>query len=215
MKNNRLHTVGLVDDHVLLRNALSSLINSFGDYKVILEASNGKELLRMLTKKKLPDILVTDISMPDMDGFEMCGLVTIKHPSIRVLALSMHSEENYIIRMIQAGAKGYLLKSASVVEIKQAFINLLKDEYYFPPEINKKIAFGIQKGVEDNESVELNEREKEFLKLICLELSHKEISTRMNISKRTVDYYRDALFKKLNTKSRVGLVKYAIKKNLL
>ncbi len=215
MKNNRLYTVGLVDDHVLLRNALASLIHSFGNYKVVLEASSGKELLALVNKKKLPDILVTDISMPDMDGFEMCGTVTQQYPSIKVLALSMHNEESVIIRMIQAGAKGYLLKSASVQEIRQAFTNLLKDEYYFPAEINKKIAFGIQRGTDDEESIILNDREKEFLKLICLELSHKEIGTRMNISKRTVDYYRDALFRKLNTKSRVGLVKYAIKHNLL
>jgi two-component system, NarL family, invasion response regulator UvrY len=212
MKNNKYHTVGLIDDHVLLRNALGSLIQSFDNYKVILEASDGNELMGMLSKKSLPDILVTDISMPGMDGFEICTRVTALYPSIKILALSMHNEEDIIIRMIQAGAKGYLLKSASISEIKQAFQNLLKDEYYFTPEINRKIAVGIQKGNEAD-TPELNSREIEFLKLICSELSHKEISLKMKISKRTVDYYRDALFRKLNTRSRVGLVKYAILHN--
>jgi two-component system, NarL family, invasion response regulator UvrY len=210
---NHYHTIGLVDDHVLLRGALAGLINSFKDYKVTLEASNGYELLGMLNKKNQPEIMVMDINMPQMDGFETCAKLSSKFPSIKILALSMHSEESVIIKMIRAGAKGYLLKSASPDEIHNAFNALLNKQFYLPEAISERIALGLQSG--DDEVVDLNEREIEFIKLICLELSHKEIGNRMHISKRTVDYYRDALFKKLNTNTRVGLVKYAIKHDLI
>lgn len=209
---NRHRTIGLVDDHTLLRNALAGLINSFADYEVTLQASNGTELLEILTKKNQPDIIVMDINMPHMDGFETCGILAKKFPGIKILALSMHSEETVIIKMIRAGAKGYLLKSANADEIHHAFNALINNQFYLPEAISERIALGLQSG---GEGVELNERETEFLKLICLELSHKEIGNRMNISKRTVDYYRDALFKKLNTNTRVGLVKYAIKHDLI
>jgi len=209
---NRLHTVGLVDDHVLMRVALAGLINSLDNYKVTLEASDGMELLRILNKRNLPDLMVLDIQMPNMDGFEACSMVSRKYPATKILALSMHSEEAVIIKMIRAGAKGYLLKSANADEIAKAFAALLNNQFYLPEAISERIALGLQSG---DEEVELNEREIEFLKLICLELSHKEIGNRMHISKRTVDYYRDALFRKLNTKTRVGLVKYAIKHDLI
>jgi two-component system, NarL family, invasion response regulator UvrY len=209
---NRFHSVGLVDDHVLLRNALAGLISSFKDYMVTLEASNGFELLAMLNKKNLPEIIVMDVNMPKMDGFEACAMVSRKFPTSKILALSMHSEETVIIKMIKAGAKGYLLKSADADEIHIAFDTLLKDQFYLPNVISESIAVGLQTG---GEEVDLNEREVEVLKLICLELSHKEIGNRMHISKRTVDYYRDALFRKLNTNTRVGLVKYAIKHDLI
>lgn len=205
-------SIGLVDDHTLLRSALAGLINSFTDYVVTLEASNGVELLKMLTKKNQPEIIVMDINMPHMDGFETCAILSKKFPTIKILALSMLSEETVIIKMIKAGAKGYLLKTASADEIRDAFNALINNQFYLPEAISERIALGLQSG---GDAIELNERETEFLKLICLELSHKEIGNRMNISKRTVDYYRDALFKKLNTNTRVGLVKYAIKHDLI
>jgi two-component system, NarL family, invasion response regulator UvrY len=214
---NISHTVGLVDDHVMLRSALAGLINSIPGFKVIIEASEGGELLEMLARKKKPEIILLDITMPGMDGFDTCIAVSKKYPGIKILAFSMHSEEAMIMKMIRCGAKGYLLKSADTGEITIAFNTLLSDQYYLPKPVNDIIAFGMQPEPEedDNILVELNERETEFLKLICLELSHKEIGIRMHLSKRTVDYYRDALFRKLNTKTRVGLVKYAIRKNII
>jgi two-component system, NarL family, invasion response regulator UvrY len=213
MKSNN-HTIGLVDDHVLLRSALAGLINSIPGYDVILEASNGFELLKLLNKKKKPEILMLDINMPVMDGFDTCNSVAQKYPDIKVLAFSMYSEENIIIRMIRSGAKGYLLKSANTEEIAVAFNALLNNQFYLPGQVSEKIAQGLQSETPE-EDMELTEREIEFLKLICLELSHKEIGKRMHLSKRTVDYYRDALFRKLDTKTRVGLVKYAIKKGII
>ncbi len=213
MKNNT-HTIGLVDDHVILRSALADLINTIPGYQVILQASNGIEIMQMLSKKKKPQIIMLDINMPQMDGFETCLSLIQKYPGIKVLAFSMHSEEAMILKMIQSGAMGYLLKSANATEMATAFEALLKNQYYLSEGISEILLQGLQ-SEPTAEDVELNEKETEFLKLICLELSHKEIGTRMRLSKRTVDYYRDALFRKLNTKTRVGLVKYAIKKNLI
>ncbi len=208
------HTIALVDDHVILRSALAELINTIPGYHVILQASNGTEIIQQLSKKKKPDIIVLDINMPKMDGFETCSSLTKKYPGIKILAFSMHSEEAIILKMIRSGAMGYLLKSANAAEMATAFDTLLNNQYYISEGLSKKLLLGLQSETPP-EDVELNEKETEFLKLICLELSHKEIGTRMHLSKRTVDYYRDALFRKLNTNTRVGLVKYAIRKNLV
>jgi two-component system, NarL family, invasion response regulator UvrY len=213
MKNSK-HTIGLVDDHVILRSALADLINTIPGYHVILQASNGAEMMQLLSKKKQPEIIMLDINMPKMDGFETCISLTQKYPRIKILAFSMHSEEAVILKMIRSGAMGYLLKSADATEMSLAFEALLDNQHYLSDGISKILLQGLQ-SEPPAEDVELNEKETEFLKLICLELSHKEIGTRMRLSKRTVDYYRDALFRKLNTNTRVGLVKYAIKKNLI
>jgi two-component system, NarL family, invasion response regulator UvrY len=213
MKNNT-HTIALVDDHVILRSALADLINTIPGYHVILQASNGAEMMQLLSKKKQPEIIMLDINMPKMDGFETCILLTQKYPRIKILAFSMHSEEAMILKMIRSGAMGYLLKSADAAEMSTAFKALLNNQHYLSEGISKILLQGLQ-SMPPEEEVELNEKETEFLKLICLELSHKEIGAKMHLSKRTVDYYRDALFRKLNTNTRVGLVKYAIKKNLV
>jgi two-component system, NarL family, invasion response regulator UvrY len=211
---DHIHTVGLIDDHVLVRNALVGLIESFGGYKVTIEASNGVELMHLLVKKKLPEILVMDVNMPGMDGFETCAVLLQQHPAAKILALSMHGEESVIVKMITAGAKGYLLKSAEPAEVKSALRMMVENRFYLPDSVSASLALGLQ-SEEHRNPVQLNEREIEFLQLLGLELSHKEIGSRMNVSKRTVDYYRDELFKKLNVNTRVGLIKYAIKHDLI
>jgi two-component system, NarL family, invasion response regulator UvrY len=213
MKNKK-HSIALVDDHVILRSALADLINTIPGFCVILQASNGFELIKLLDKKKLPDIIMLDITMPEMDGFETCASITKKYPGVKILAFSMHSEEAMITRMVRAGAMGYLLKSADAAEMSTAFKSLLNNQLYLSEGISEILLQSIQNPPPEEE-IELNEKETEFLKLICLELSHKEIGIRMHLSKRTIDYYRDALFKKLGTKTRVGLVKYAVKKKII
>jgi two-component system, NarL family, invasion response regulator UvrY len=208
------HTIGLVDDHIVLRSALAGLINSIPGYRVTMEASNGIELMDLLNRKKRPEIVMLDINMPQMDGFDTCVSLIEKYPDIKILAFSMHSEEATVQKMIRCGAMGYLLKSADAEEMDRAFKALLNNEHYLSEGISSMLLHGMQ-AASPVEDVELNEKETEFLKLICLELSHKEIGTRMKLSKRTVDYYRDALFRKLDTKTRVGLVKYALKKGII
>jgi DNA-binding NarL/FixJ family response regulator len=208
--------VVLVDDHVLLRNALASLIISFGDYAVLFEANNGKDFIDKLDPKKLPEIVLMDINMPEMDGYETCLWLKNKYPEIKVLALSMYDNENAIIRMFKAGAKGYILKDCDPAELKSALYALSTKGFYYSEIVTGTFIRTIN---EENSHVKniihLKDHEITFLKWVCTELTYKEIADKMFLSPRTIDGYRDDLFQKLNIKTRVGLVMYAIKNGIV
>ena len=207
----------LVDDHVLLRNGLSALIKSLG-HSVIFEADNGNDFCKKLDAAQLPDIILLDINMPEMDGYETCRWLKKNHPDIKVLALSMYDNEKAIIDMIKSGAKGYILKDSDPMQLKTALHDLEHKGYYYSDLVNGKLIHAINHLDEDAETKKaqgLNEREKDFLKFSCSELTYKEIADRMCVSPRTIDGYRDALFEKLNIKTRVGLAIYAIKNGLV
>ncbi|HEY0676708.1 MAG TPA: response regulator transcription factor [Chitinophagaceae bacterium] len=210
--------VALVDDHILLRNGLASLVSSFGDYGVLFEADNGKHFIQQLQPRQLPDVVLLDINMPEMDGYETAIWIKKHYPDIRVLALSMYDNENAIIRMFKAGAKGYILKDSHPIELRTALDSIVRKGYYYSEMVTGRLIHTInQLDEEDSEIkqlVQLNEREIEFLKLACSEMTYKEIADRMYLSPRTIDGYRDTLFEKLNCKTRVGLVMYAIKNGI-
>ncbi len=208
----------LTDDHSLLRSGLASLVQSLG-HTVLFEANNGKDLLAKLDAKQLPDILLLDINMPEMDGYETAQWLKTNHPSIKVLALSMYDNETSIIRMLKCGARGYILKDSEPAELKAA-IHALEDKgFYYSELVSGKLMHAINKmedeGGDLKNLVPLNDRETEFLKYSCTELTYKEIADRMFVSPRTIDGYRDALFEKLHLKTRVGLVMYAIKNGIV
>lgn len=208
----------LTDDHSLLRSGLASLVQSLG-HTVLFEADNGKDLLAKLDAKQLPDILLLDINMPEMDGYETAQWLKTNHPSIKVLALSMYDNETSIIRMLKCGARGYILKDSEPAELKAA-IHALEDKgFYYSDLVSGKLMHAINKmedeGGDLKNLVPLNDRETEFLKYSCTELTYKEIADRMFVSPRTIDGYRDALFEKLHLKTRVGLVMYAIKNGIV
>ncbi len=208
----------LTDDHSLLRSGLASLVQSLG-HTVLFEADNGKDLLAKLDAKQLPDILLLDINMPEMDGYETAQWLKTNHPSIKVLALSMYDNETSIIRMLKCGARGYILKDSEPAELKAA-IHALEDKgFYYSELVSGKLMHAINKmedeGGDLKNLVPLNDRETEFLKYSCTELTYKEIADRMFVSPRTIDGYRDALFEKLHLKTRVGLVMYAIKNGIV
>ena len=208
----------LVDDHTLLRNGLTSLVESQGN-TVLFEADNGKEFLEKLDKNNLPDIVLMDINMPEMDGFETTHWLKQNHPDIKVLALSMYDNETSIIRMLKCGAKGYILKDSEPAELKAAIEAIMNKGFYYSDLVSGKLMHAINKM--DDESgdlkslVPLNDRETDFLKYACTELTYKEIADKMFVSPRTIDGYRDALFEKLHVKTRVGLVMYAIKNGVV
>lgn len=207
----------LVDDHVLLRNGLSALIKSLG-HTVIFEADNGNDFCKKLDAALLPDIILLDINMPEMDGYETCRWLKKNHPDIKVLALSMYDNETAIITMIKSGAKGYILKDSDPIQLKTALHDLEHKGYYYSDLVNGKLIHAINHLDEDAETKKatgLSEREKDFLKFSCTELTYKEIADKMYVSPRTIDGYRDALFEKLNIKTRVGLAIYAIKNGLV
>ncbi len=211
--------VVLVDDHSLLRNGLASLIKSFGDYNILFEADNGQDFINKLKPKTLPQVVLMDINMPEMDGYEACLWLKNNHPEIKVLALSMYDNENSVIRMFKAGAKGYILKDCDPSELKAALDAVVSKGFYYSEMVTGKLIHTINTLDEEDSQVknliQLNEREIIFLKLVCTELTYKEIAEKMFLSPRTIDGYRDDLFQKLNAKTRVGLVMYAIKNGIV
>jgi DNA-binding NarL/FixJ family response regulator len=208
----------LTDDHVLLRNGLASLIKSLG-HTVLFEADNGKDFINKLDKQNLPDLVLLDINMPEMDGYETAQWLKTNHFDIKVLALSMYDNENAIIHMLKCGAKGYILKDSEPAELKAAIDAILTKGYYYSDLVSGKLIHAINKiddeGSDVNTVNNLNERETDFLKYACTELTYKEIADKMFVSPRTIDGYRDALFEKLHVKTRVGLVMYAIKNGIV
>lgn len=207
-------TVAIADDHSLLRNALAKLINTFDGYSIIFEADNGKDLRKKIQEKEVPDIVMLDVNMPEMDGFETTQWLHKHYPQIKVMALSMLSDERTIIKMFRLGAKGYLLKNTDPEELKEALDSLMNKNVYLSEYVSDKLVSGLHQD-ENEKEVVLNEKEREFLRWTCSELSYKDIADKMFVSPRTVDDYRQSLFLKLKVHSRVGLVMYAIKNGIV
>lgn len=211
-------SIVLVDDHSLLRMGLASLVESLGN-TVLFEADNGKEFTEKLDTDNLPDIVLMDINMPKMDGFETTQWLKQNHPQVQVLALSMYDNETSIIRMLKCGAKGYILKDSEPAELKEAIHAIINKGFYYSDLVSGKLMHAINKLDDETEGlknlVPLNDRETDFLKYACTEMTYKEIADKMYVSPRTIDGYRDALFEKLKLKTRVGLVMYAIKNGIV
>ncbi len=211
--------IAIVDDHTMFRKGLAALINLFPRHEVIFEAGDGREMIERLRYQHLPDIILLDVTMPGMDGYESAAWLNAHHPSIHTLALSTMESETAIIRMIRAGAKGYVLKDAEPEELKLAFDEVLSKGFFFNELITRKVMQSISQLVNENSPlnmfVKLSPRELDFLRRACSEKSYLEIAQEMFVSERTVDGYREALFRKLNVRTRVGLVLYAVKNNLI
>ena len=211
-------SIVLTDDHVLLRNGLAGLLKSLG-HNVLFEADNGRDLQAKLNPANLPDILMLDINMPEMDGYETASWLKLHHPDVKILALSMYDNENAIIKMLKCGAKGYILKDSDPSILKTALHDLEHKGFYYSDLVSGKLIHAINQadmpGSDTNLLNHLSDREKDFLKYICSELTYKEIADKMFVSPRTIDGYRDALFEKLKLKTRVGLVIFAIKNGLV
>lgn len=210
--------VALVDDHKLFRKGMVELINGFTGYKVIWEANHGKELIEKLSSEEPPDIVLLDITMPQMDGYETAQWLKIHFPQIKILALSMYDQEDSIIKMFKNGATGYILKDADLSELKSALQEMASKGFFFSPLVSNAFLNSMNKELPENkpaQEIVLSEREREFLKMACTELTYKEIADKMCLASRTIDGYREALFEKLGVKNRVGLVLYAIKHGIV
>jgi DNA-binding NarL/FixJ family response regulator len=216
---NEIRHIAIVDDHTMFRKGLIALISLFPQYKVVFDAANGEDLIRQMPSKPLPDILLLDVAMPGMDGYATAAWVRDNYPTVKILALSTMDAETAIIRMIKNGAKGYLLKDADPVELKRAFDEVLSLGYYYSELVSRKIMRSVNLLTDENNDlgsmVRLSDRELVFLREACSEKTYQEIAKEMYVSERTVDGYRDALFKKLNVSTRVGLVLYAIRNGLV
>jgi DNA-binding NarL/FixJ family response regulator len=204
----------IADDHQLFRNGLKILLNAFPEFEVAGEAANGEEFLKLL--KNCPaDIALMDINMPEMDGIEATRKALKLYPSIDIIALSMYGEEEYYYKMVDAGAKGFLLKDSDISEVKEAIISVKKGGNYFSQELLYHVIQKIKHREHESKSANLSKREKEILFKICEGLSNQEIAEALFISKRTVDKHRANLLGKTNSKNTASLILFAIKNKLI
>ncbi len=210
-------TIALADDHTLLRNGLAALITSIG-FEVLFEAGNGEECIDKIKKIGKPDIILMDINMPVKDGFETTLFIKHNYPEIKILALTMVDDEEAVIKMIRNGARGYLLKETGPAELKAAIHAVMVNGFYYSEMVTGRLVHNIageNEGQKNGAKTHLTDKEIEFLKLACSELTYKEIADKMKVSPRTIDSYRDHLFEKLELKTRTGLALYAIKSGIV
>ncbi len=206
--------IALADDHQLFRNGLKILLSAYDGFEVVTEASNGSELLKLLEACPA-DIVLMDISMPEMDGAEATSRLTRQSPDTSVIALSMYGEEEYYYRMVDAGAKGFILKDSDISEVHDAIIAVYKGGNYFSQELLYHVIRRIKNREHEEKSSSLSKREKEILLKICEGLSNHEIADALFISKRTVDKHRANLLAKTGSKNTASLILYAIKNRLI
>jgi len=209
------HSIAIIDDHMLFAQSLKSLIDTFKDFAVTHQANNGKAFIEELKNTtKLPEIALMDMNMPIMDGAETTYWLNKNYPNIKVLALSMDDDENSILKMIRNGAKGYLLKDIHPDILLEALYSVLEEGFYHTKRVSNTLVNSLHIESKKKTKIELQEREVEFLKLASTEMTYKEVASVMNLSPKTIDGYREQLFKKLGVKNRVGLVIYAIKNGI-
>lgn len=211
--------IAIVDDHPMFRKGLKALIDMFPGYQVLFDASNGEDFIEKIDPSKLPDIVLLDIGMPKKDGYATASWLKENHPGVKVIALSTMDAETAIIRMIKLGARGYVLKDAEPEELKLAFSEVLHKGYFFNEHVTRTVMGSITRLVEPGSDltgiIKLSDRELQFIQLACSEKSYQQIAEEMHVSERTVDGYRESVFKKFGINTRVGLVIYAIKNNLV
>ncbi len=206
--------IAMIDDHRLLRDGMAQLINTFDGFEVYLQADNGADFISQLENAEKPDIVLLDINMPVMDGFKTADWIRKNLPETRTMVLTMVDSNVAIIRMINFGARGFILKDSRPDQFRQALIEIRDIGYCLNQHVSPEMAAKMMKPgdnvLEGDLISKLSERETSFLKLVCQELTYREIADLMFVSYRTVDGYRDALFNKLGVISRVGLVIFAI-----
>jgi two-component system nitrate/nitrite response regulator NarL len=206
----------LVDDHKIIRQGICALLRHDKNLLIVGEAQNGKEALDLVGSKH-PDVLLMDIDMPELSGTEATKIINRNHPEIKVLALTMHDDPNYIKSLLAAGAMGYISKSSGSKEVREAIYTTHKGESYFSAGISDTVLHSImkQKPASYRTTVNLTSRELEILKLISLGLTNLQIANKLSISKRTVDTHRQNLLEKLNLNNTASLVRYAMEHNLV
>lgn len=208
-------SLAFADDHTMLRKGLIRLVQILGNYSILFEAENGEEVINSVKRNLIPDILVLDVNMGDKDGLYVAQWLNKHFPLVKILVLSMYSDETTILKMIQAGAHGYITKNAEPEKLHEAIQALWNTGSYIPESISKKIISGLQKNVlQGQPKVDLTENELKFLKLLCQQLTYQEIAAQMFLSPNSMDDYRKKLTRKLGVKGKSGLIVYAMENNL-
>ncbi len=203
-------TLALVDDHTMLRKSMAALLELMGGFRIIFQASDGRELVDYLSSNTWPDLVLMDVSMPVMSGPETTRWLREHCPEIKVVALSMVRSENTIIRMMSSGARAYLLKDVEPEEL----VRMLQEVHQHGYAHNEMVPLPV-KTYTAGAPIQLSAQEKQFMQWVCAEKSHKEIAELMQLSPRTIDGYRDSLLRKLGVNSRVGIVMYALQNGIV
>ena len=206
-------SVVIVDEHTLLSQAIGSMVNTFDKFNVLYTCKNGQDLIdKFADGGNIPDVVLMDINMPIMNGIETTEWISKSHPNVNVMALSVEDEDFTILKMLKAGAIGYLLKDTEKSVLENALIEVVENGFYH----TKSVTNLLMRSISGNEVKEIvfSKNERQFLKFSCTELTYKEIADRMCLSPKTIDGYRNSLFIKLKVKNRVGLVTYAIKNKI-
>jgi DNA-binding NarL/FixJ family response regulator len=212
-------TIILVDDHRIVRDGLRSLLQEEDDIDVIGTAESYDGLVELFSTIGTPDILILDISLPDISGIEVANIVSIKYPEIKIIMLSMYLNEDFIFNSLKAGAKGYLPKNTSKHELLEAIRQINQNQEYFTDEITNIILKSYLKKIkqepEPNETTKLTRREEEIIRYVAEGLSNKDISDKLFISSRTVESHKNHIMNKLELKTNIDLIKFAIKNNII
>lgn len=206
-------TIHLVDDHSLFREGLKFLLSNCDFIADIEESENGKIFLEKL-EKNVPDVVLMDIEMPEIDGIKASKMALEKYPNLKIIALSMYAEEEYYSKMIDVGVRGFLLKNSQFEDVQKAILDVNEGNNFFSQEILDRIIANLYKKKTEKPILDLTEREIEVLYNICKGLSNQEIADLLFISKRTVDKHRENLLLKTGAKNTAGLVVYAIKNGI-
>ncbi len=206
----------ICDDHTLFVEGMKAILRNESPIEIVGEARDGRQAVDMVKKLK-PDVLLIDVSMPDMNGFEATRRIREFDNGLKILFLTMHDEEELVARCLEAGASGYILKDAPASQLMYAIEIVQKGEKYLSPVVLKKVVAGYVKGARRPQTSydRLSDREREILKLLAEGLSVKEVASRLNLSVKTVDTHKHNLMKKIDVHDRVELVKYAIQKKLI
>jgi two-component system, NarL family, invasion response regulator UvrY len=219
---HQLTKLALIDDHKLFRKGMRSLIDmvSNNNYHIIFEADNGNDLQKKITRENAPDIALMDINMPGMDGFSTVKWLTANYPKIKVLVVSMVENEECIIRMLKLGVKGYLSKDVEPAELRDALEAVSNKGFYYTDFITGKLIQSLQNAHNGTHTAavaiaELTDREKDFLQLVCTELTYIDIAKEMFLSAKTIDGYRNSLFDKFGVKTRTCLALFAVRNGLV
>lgn len=207
-------SIGIIDDQQLFLKSLVTLINTFDSYEVSVEAINGKDFIEKLNAAiKKPEIILVDVSMAVMNGPETVKYLSGNFPDIKTIALSMKDDETSILSMLRSGCCAYLIKDIHPLELEQALGEVRDKGYYNGDSTNIKYRRSAAK--KDTNAFTLSDRESEFLKLACSDLTYKQIASKMLLAERTIDGYREALFEKFQVKSRVGMALEALRRNII
>lgn len=212
--DNSLVKIAMADDHSLIRESLCTIIDTWENCKVVIQAANGRQLLESLQAKNLPDLALIDLAMPVMNGYETIKAIKEKFPEIKLMAISLYYSEEMVWQLIKCGAQGFVNKTDDITRLKKAIAEMMHTGYYFSDHTaSKMVKRAVQTGIFHIKN-DLSEKEIVFLKFICTEKTYKEIAHEMNLAERQTEYLRSNLFERFGVNTRTGLAVVAIEKGL-